>query len=125
MMKGGTSQNLSNFYFHNSWIYVEIMTRNVNFPIGPVHYLACQTSQGMYKVALIVNKVHMVCTLVSNLEKVQFLTSTQHFFIHQPSYFVYIHATLLNMAFSIQPWHEGTITVFMSTTDCIISMSYF
>ena len=33
MMKEGTSQNLSNFYFHNYWIYVEIMTQNVNFPI--------------------------------------------------------------------------------------------
>ena len=38
-MKGGTSQNLSSFYFHNSWIYVEIMTQNVNFPIWPVQYL--------------------------------------------------------------------------------------
>ena len=34
----GTSQNLSSFYFHNSWMYVEIMTQNVNFHIhvGPV-----------------------------------------------------------------------------------------
>ena len=50
------------FYFHNSWIYVEIMTQNVNFPIWPVQYLACQTSQRMCKVTLIVNKVHMVYT---------------------------------------------------------------
>ena len=33
MMKGGTSQNLWSFYFHNCWIYVEIMTQNVNFLI--------------------------------------------------------------------------------------------
>ena len=32
-MKEGTSQNLSSFYFHHYWIYVEIMTQNVNFLI--------------------------------------------------------------------------------------------
>ena len=31
MIKGGTSQNLSSFYFHNSCIYVETMTQNFNF----------------------------------------------------------------------------------------------
>ena len=41
---------------------MEIMTQNVNFPIRPVQYLACQTSQGMYEVTLIVNKGHMVYT---------------------------------------------------------------
>ena len=66
MMKGGTSQNLSSSYFHNSCIYVEIMgkltfcviimTQNVNFPIGP----ACQNTQRMHKATLIVSKVHMV-----------------------------------------------------------------
>jgi hypothetical protein len=56
-MKGGTSQN-----FHNSWIYVESMTQNVNFPIGSVQYIACQNTQRMHKVTLIVNKVHMVYT---------------------------------------------------------------
>ena len=35
-MKGGTSQNLTSFYFHNSWFYWEIMNQNVNFPIEPV-----------------------------------------------------------------------------------------
>ena len=58
--KGGTSLNLSSFYFNNSWIYVEVMTPNVNFPIWPVQYLACQTSQRMCKVTLIENRVHMV-----------------------------------------------------------------
>ena len=65
----GTSQNLSSFYFHNCWIFVEVMTQNVNFHIWPVQYLACQKDQRMYKDALIVNKVHMVyrkLTLVSN-----------------------------------------------------------
>ena len=33
VMKRGTSPNLSSFYFHSSWIYVEIMTQNVNLPI--------------------------------------------------------------------------------------------
>ena len=33
-MKGGTSENLSSFYFHNSWIFVEVMTQNLNFPIN-------------------------------------------------------------------------------------------
>ena len=60
MMKGGTSQDLFSFYLHNSWIYVEIMTQNVNFPIGLVQYLACQNTQRMHKVTLIVNKAHMV-----------------------------------------------------------------
>ena len=60
MMKGGTSQDLTSFYFHNSWFYVAIMRQNVNFPIGPVLYLACQNTERMYKVTLIVNKVHMV-----------------------------------------------------------------
>ena len=32
MMKGGTSQNLSRFYFNNSLICVQIVTQNVNFP---------------------------------------------------------------------------------------------
>ena len=60
MMKGGTSQNLTSFYFRNSWIYVETMTQTVNLPIGPVQYCACQNTQRMYKVTLIVNRVHMV-----------------------------------------------------------------
>ena len=60
MVKGGTSQNLSSFYFHNSWIDVEIMSQNVNLPIWLVQYLACQNTQRMYKVTLIDNKVHMV-----------------------------------------------------------------
>ena len=59
-MKGGTSQNLPSFYFDNSWIYVEIVTQYVNFPIAPVQYLAYQNTERMYKVTLIVNKVHMV-----------------------------------------------------------------
>ena len=35
------------------------MRQNVNFPIGPVQYmyLACQTSQRMYKVTLFVNEI--------------------------------------------------------------------
>lgn len=40
------------------------MTQNVNFPIyiklWPVHYLACQKNQRMYKVTLIVNQGHVV-----------------------------------------------------------------
>ena len=49
MIRGGTSQNLSSFYFHNSRIYVEIMTQNVNFPIGPVLLLNtwCHSSHGL------------------------------------------------------------------------------
>ena len=35
-MKGGTSQNLSSFYFHNSWIYVEIMTKK-----GKLSHMNC------------------------------------------------------------------------------------
>ena len=36
MKKGDTCQNLVQLiYFHNSWIYVEIMTRNVNFLMWP------------------------------------------------------------------------------------------
>ena len=66
-----TSQNLSGFYFHNSWIYVETMTQNVNFSIWPVQYLACQTSQRMYKVKLIVNKVHIVFRIGSTIELAQ------------------------------------------------------
>ena len=46
MMKRGTSQNSSSIYFHNSWIYVETMTPNVNFPV-----------QGH---TIIINKVYMV-----------------------------------------------------------------
>ena len=60
MMKGGTSQNLSSFYSHNYWVYVEIITQNVNSPRGPVKYLACQNTQRMHKVTLIVNKVRIV-----------------------------------------------------------------
>ena len=77
-MKGGTSQNLSSFYFHNSWIYVEIMTQNVNFPIWPVQYLACQKSQSMYKVTLIVNKGHKVYTYTCVCI---FLQKTKYFLI--------------------------------------------
>ena len=66
MMKGGTSQTISSFYFRNSWIYVEIITQNVNFPIGQVQYLACQNPHIMYKVTLIVNKFHMVYTYCVN-----------------------------------------------------------
>ena len=47
--------------FHYSWINEENMTQSVNFPIWPVQYLACQTSQGMHKVTLnIVHEVHLV-----------------------------------------------------------------
>ena len=66
-MKGGTSQNLSSFYFHNSWIYVEIMTQNVNFPIGPVHYLACQNTQRMHKVHMGYSNTHFTNTLIDVL----------------------------------------------------------
>ena len=62
----GTSQNLSSFHSHSSWIYMEIMTQNVNFPIWPVQYFACQNTQRMYKVTLIVNKVHTVKTFPTN-----------------------------------------------------------
>ena len=52
----------SSFYFHNSWIYVEIMPQNVNFPILSVQYVTCQNTQStcIYKVTLIVHKAHMV-----------------------------------------------------------------
>ena len=53
-------KNLSSFYFHNSWIYVEIMTQNVNFTIWSMQCIACQTSQKMYTKTLTVNKGHMV-----------------------------------------------------------------
>ena len=44
-------------------IYVETTTQNVNFPLWPEQYLACQKIQRMCKVTLIVNKVHMVYTV--------------------------------------------------------------
>ena len=56
-------QNLifyGDFTFISLGLMWKIMTQNVNFPIWPVQYLACQTSQRMYKVTLVVNKGHMV-----------------------------------------------------------------
>ena len=44
-------------YLNNSWFYV---AQNANFPKGPVQYLACQNTQRMYKITLIVSKVHIV-----------------------------------------------------------------
>ena len=66
MMKGGTSQNLSSFYLHNSWIYVEIVTQMSTFPYNlcSIDFWACHT-QRMYKVTLIVNKDHMVYSHIS------------------------------------------------------------
>ena len=85
MMKGGTSQNLSSFYFHNSWIYVEIMTQNVNFLIKwwPVQYLDCRNTQRMYKVTLVVKKVHIVYIMyqyIVSLFSFGYKTSLSDFF---------------------------------------------
>ena len=46
-MKGGTSQNLSSFYFHNSWIYVEIMTLQVIQMNVQGHTYCKQSSHGL------------------------------------------------------------------------------
>ena len=46
-MKGGTSQNLSSFYFHNSCFYVEIMTQKYSRTYK-VTLIVKQGSHGLY-----------------------------------------------------------------------------
>ena len=36
----GNISKLDQLLLHNSWFYVEIMTQNVNFPIGPVYVVS-------------------------------------------------------------------------------------
>ena len=58
IIKGGRFQNFSSCYFHNSLIYVEIMTQNVNFPIyyDQCSILPARLAKKLYKVTLIVNR---------------------------------------------------------------------
>ena len=69
LWKGGTSQKVSSFYFHNSWIYVEIMTQMSTFPFWPVQYLACQKIQRMYKVILTLNYCYRFKVVVYSVLK--------------------------------------------------------
>ena len=62
MIKGAHLKTCPAFTFITLGFFVEILTQNVTFPKGPVLYLACQNTLRMYKVTLIINKVHMVYT---------------------------------------------------------------
>ena len=75
MMKGGTSQNLTSCYFHKSWFYVEIMTQNVNLPIGPGIVLCLPIYWKNVQGPPIIKNVHMVYNSTRNRATMVFLLS--------------------------------------------------
>ena len=96
------------FYFHYSWFYVEITTQNVNFPIGPVQYTACQNTQRETKMCFLFTMINtwsrrlLVFCAITFIDWCRLNVAAHEFTVHWHVMAVYLmcaHSTVDNGRF--------------------------